>query len=318
MVKSSSGHTQSSEVPKLLILSDGKPGHVNQSIAFARLLDLPFEVRRVYFRNRLCKALSYLFDRAGLSISWLFKAEGDLPQCHAVVSAGSETYYANRVLSRLWGVRSVAIMLPRGYRYGFDLIVAQQHDHPPALDNILTIPVNLSFPEPKGLVSRDGDKPCVSFIIGGSSRHYRMNVAALEKQMQQVFNLFPDADFLVTTSRRTPPEVEAFVDNGPFRYKLIASRQETNPIPDFLAISDYVFVTEDSTSMISEAVCYGKASVEVLTNEDLAQAGKLARYVDLLVDLGCLNKFNGILGSCRRKINLSEPLKLYAERLLWR
>ena len=46
-------HTQGSDVSKLLILSDGKPGHVNQSVAFAKLLDLPFEVRRVSFCNRL-------------------------------------------------------------------------------------------------------------------------------------------------------------------------------------------------------------------------------------------------------------------------
>ena len=51
---------------KALILSDGKPGHVNQSIAFARLLGLDYEVREVSFRNRFCKGLSYLFDRVGI------------------------------------------------------------------------------------------------------------------------------------------------------------------------------------------------------------------------------------------------------------
>jgi mitochondrial fission protein ELM1 len=300
---------QDTVLAKVLILSDGKPGHVNQSIAFARLFDLPFEVRRVSFCNRLCKALSYFFDRLGLTAGWLFKIDGDLPECSVVVSTGSETYYANRVLARSRGWRSVAIMLPRGYRYDFDLIVAQQHDRPPIRDNILTLPVNLSYTEPKGLVAREADKPCVSLIIGGPSRHYRMVIAVLEQQMQQIFDLFPGADFLVTTSRRTPPEVEALLDRVPFRYKVIASRQEVNPIPDFLAISDYVFVTEDSTSMISEAVCFGQANVEILPLAKRGNATKIRRMIGHLQQAGSLHVFDGFYGESHRKLDLQAMLR---------
>ena len=299
---------QGSDVSILLILSDGKPGHVNQSVAFAKLLDLPFEVRRVSFCNRLYKALSYVFSRLGFSAPWLYKVDGDIPSCSVVVSAGSETYYANRVLARSLGVSSVAIMLPRGYRYDFDLIVAQRHDGPPARDNILTLPINLSYPEPKGLVTRSGDKPCVSFVIGGSSRHFRINAAVLERQMQQVFDLFPEADFLITTSRRTSPEVEAMVDKGPFRYKVIASRQEINPIPDFLAISDYVFVTEDSTSMISEAVSFGDSCVEVLPLVKTRKSNKIDRMITLLQKDEYLHVFDGQLGCCQRKFDFESAL----------
>lgn len=301
-------HRQDSDVSKLLILSDGKPGHVNQSVAFAKLLDLPFEVRRVSFCHRLYKAFSYAFSRFGFSAPWLYNIEGDIPNCSAVVSAGSETYYANRVLARSLGVRSVAIMLPRGYRYDFDLIIAQQHDDPPACDNILILPVNLSSPEPKGLVARSGVKPCVSFVIGGSSRHFRMDATVLERQMQQVFDLFPEADFLITTSRRTSPEVEALVDNGSFRFKVIASRQDINPIPDFLMISDYVFVTEDSTSMISEAVSFGGSCVEVLPLVKTGKSNKIDRMITLLQKDEYLHVFDGQLGRCQRKFDFETTL----------
>jgi mitochondrial fission protein ELM1 len=161
----------------LLILSDGKPGHLNQSIAFARLLQRPYQVREVRFVSRLAKACSYPADRLGLTLPGLFRVAEGLPACEAVVSAGSETYYANRVLSKRLQARSVAIMLPRGYRYAFDLIVAQQHDRPSQRDNILVLPVNLSCPEPQGLVAPRDDRPCVSLIIGGTSRHFRIDVA---------------------------------------------------------------------------------------------------------------------------------------------
>lgn len=294
---------------KVLILSDGKPGHVNQSIAFARLLDLDYIVRKVSMRNRFSKALMYLADRCNLSLKGLFNVEGDFPQCPLVVSAGSETYYPNRVLAKAMGARSVAIMLPKGFRYDFDLIVAQQHDQPPERKNILSLPVNLSFPEPQGLVARSNNKQCVSLIIGGSSRHFRIDVNSIEKQMQQIFTLFPGADFMATTSRRTPPEIEALVEQGPFRYKVIASKEQTNPIPDFLAISDYVFVTEDSTSMISEAVSFGKSNVEVLSLNKIGSSGKIERMILSLEQNKYLHVFDGKTDACNKKINLAAYLQ---------
>lgn len=292
----------------VLILSDGKPGHLNQSIAFVRLLDLSFEIRRVAFRSRWHKALSYLFDRLGLYTPDLFRVEGDVPECASVVSAGSETYYANRVLSREAGGRSVAIMLPKGYRYSFDLIVAQQHDRPPVRDNILSLPVNLSCPQPQGLVQRIDERPCVAFIIGGPSRHFHMDAANLERQLRHIFNLFPGADFLATTSRRTPHDVEKLIQSGPFRYRVIASKENVNPVADFLAISDYVFLTEDSTSMVSEAVCFGAANIELIPLAKRSRKNKIAHMMGALENQGCLHVFDGYYGNCHHKIDLDAML----------
>lgn len=295
---------------RILILSDGKPGHLNQSVAFARLLGFDYQIRTVRFRSRGAKALSYLADRLGLQVAALFRCDGDLPECCAVVSAGSETYYANRLIACRLGVPSVAIMLPRGYRYGaFDLIVAQQHDRPPVRPNVLSLLVNLCHVEPQGLVKRSGNAPCVSVIIGGPSRHFRMEAGAIRAQLERIFSLFPGADFLATTSRRTPPEVEALVEGLPFRYRTIYSREPLNPIPDFLAISDYVFVTEDSTSMISEAVSFGRAAVEVLPLPGTGERNKIGRMVGELAAEARLHVFDGTLGDCRRKLDLRSMLE---------
>jgi len=294
---------------KALILSDGKPGHLNQSIAFCKLLGIDYEVHNVRPRGRFCKAFSYLADRVSLYTKSLFDCEGVLPKAQVVVSAGSDTYYANRVIAKSLGARSVAIMLPKGFRYDFDLIVAQEHDQPPMQDNVVVVPVNLSYPEPQGLVQRIEGKTCVSVIIGGSSRHFNMDVERVEKQLRQIYTLFPDADFVATTSRRTPPDVESLVEQEPFRCKVIASKENMNPIPDFLAISDYVFVTEDSTSMISEAVSFGQSCVEVLPLEKIGVSGKIERLVNFLAKDKCLHFFDGRIGSCSKKVNLKHKLQ---------
>ena len=87
---------------RLLILSDGKPGHVNQSIAFAKHLGYDYDICRCGFKTRSAKALSYLADRCGLLLGNLFEVETMTGQYAAIVSAGSETYYANRVLAKSW------------------------------------------------------------------------------------------------------------------------------------------------------------------------------------------------------------------------
>ena len=99
----------------------------------------------------------------------------------------------------------------------------------------------------------------------------------------------------MTTSRRTPPDVEAVVDSFPFDYKLLYSKDHFNPIPAFVKLARTLYVTAESTGMISESCTFGTAEVHVLDNlkpgphkfrrfvEDLAHGGYVdgARKVDL-------------------------------------
>lgn len=294
---------------RLLILSDGKPGHVNQSIAFARHLGCDYDLCQVRFRSRLAKAVSYLLDRCGVLNDRLFRAEPVSGRFAAVVSAGSETYYANKVLSRRLGARSVAIMLPRGYRFDFDLIVAQQHDEPPPLGNLLSVPINLTYIEPQGLVDSQPGQQHIALIIGGDSRHGRLEVDLLRQQVNQVFQLFPDGVFWLTTSRRTPKAVETMLEEFSFSRAVYYSREPINPIPDFLAHSDYLFLTPDSTSMISEAVSFGRACVEILPSASPpVPDSKFARFLNALMDRGCLRMFDGSVGCAAVKIDLGREL----------
>lgn len=299
---------------KLLILSDGKPGHLNQSIAFARHLGFRYDVVEVAFRNRLSKLISYVADACGLRIKALLdlgEVEGEFA---AVVSAGSETYYANKLLAKRLGVKTVAIMLPQGYRYTFDLIIAQQHDDPPLRDNIISLPINLTCAEPQGLVVPQDDRQIVSFIVGGDSKRGQLDVGNLKEQLSQVFSLFPAAVFWLTTSRRTSPEVEEMLREFDWDYALFYAQQKENPIADFLKYSDTVFLTADSSSMISEAVSSGRANIEILgaPGEDF-HSGKLGKMMQRLWSDQCLHAFDGKLGGANHKVRLA-PLLAEAMR----
>ena len=56
----------------VLIISDGKPGHFNQSIAFCKHLGLDYKVLEVAYKSKTHKALSYLLDRLGIYSEALF------------------------------------------------------------------------------------------------------------------------------------------------------------------------------------------------------------------------------------------------------
>lgn len=291
-----------------LILSDGKPGHVNQSIALARHLGRPFETVGVHFRNRPFKLLSYLLDRVGVYLPSLLRLDPPGGEFCAVVSAGSETYYANKVLARRFGVPAVAIMLPRGYRFDFDWIIAQEHDRPPRKENILVLPVNLCRVEPGGIFRPNAGERYIALVVGGPNRVYRYDRDQFRQALDAVFACFPDFRIVVATSRRTPAAIEEEIDRHPFEEKFLYSRNPVNPIPDFLSSCEYVFITADSTSMISEAVTFGRAKIEIIPLPTRKDPGKYDRMIGKLVELGCVHRFDGRPGTADRKIDLAELL----------
>lgn len=294
---------------RLLILSDGKPGHVNQSIAFARHLGYEYDLCPVNFKYRGAKALSYLLDRLGFYSSSLFKAECLMNGYAAVVSAGSGTYYANKTLARQLGCKSVAIMLPKGYRLDFNLIVAQQHDEPPAQANIIRLPINLTYVEPQGIVVPQPGEKYIALIIGGDSQQVKMDIDQLRQQVMKIFALLPEHKVWMTTSRRTPKGVEEMLREFKYERAVFYSREPINPIPDYLQHSDYVFITADSSSMISEAVSFGSSCVEVLPlSGNLPDRSKFTQLIRALSETNCLHLFDEHIGNASEKINLTDIL----------
>ena len=122
-----------------------------------------------------------------------------------------------------------------------------------------------------------------------------------------VFAATPGCERWVTTSRRTSPEAEAVLAEFPFDYTLLFSQDRFNPIPAFVTQCERLFVTADSTGMLSEAVAIGSAAVEILDNLTVA-TGKFARFVDNLCAEGYAHRFDGLPGDARRKVNLAPTL----------
>ncbi len=324
---------------KALILSDGRKGHENQSIAFCELRGLDFCICKIAYANRLLKLCSYALDFFGLYFK-IFKCdfgEGDTAvDCNngsnlnssalnspaasdsinldavpngtnsdavsysanlyaasdrnlnfadfdLFVGAGSTSYYALKFYARRYAKPSIALMYPKGYRKDFSIIIAGAHDRPMPSANLKISPVSLSFSRPQGLYKPQ--RKAVGFIIGGPNSCFEMGDEIL-KQIEDVRAQFADCEFALTTSPRTPRATESALAKLSWDYSVIYSREPVNPIGDFLAQCEWVFISEDSVSMISEAASNGSASVAILSLKRKDAHNKFDDFISALVSSG--------------------------------
>ena len=274
---------------RILIISDGKPGHLNQSIAFCKIKDVSYDILEVKFKSKFHKALSYFFDKLGYYTDFLFtdykKYYGDFYD--AVISAGSGTYYFNKYISKKYNKKAIALMLPKSYKYkDFYYIIAQEHDNPVRLDNILTLPLNLSFPREKAYVKKIEGKKSLAIIIGGDNDVFDMEHELIKDELDDIFEKYPDYLKYITTSRRTSKEIENLINEYKFDYKLIYSEEPNiNPIGDFIAVCDEFFITTDSTSMLSEVRANSNAIINIVDLDYKKENTKYNRLVKIIEDM---------------------------------
>ena len=299
---------------RALILSDGRPGHFNQSIALCRLLGVSFEVVEVSFRSSLARGLSHLFDFFGMhfaSLFWVGDFEGEF---QLVVSAGSRTYYANKVLAAKLGARSVAVLAPRGYRWDYDCLVIPEYDEAVTMPQVVSIPVNLSYIDEQLTVERvaafrkrhpASEKLAWGVIIGGDSSSASMDVGKMSALLDRIELIRDGVELWVTTSPRTPVAVETDLRKRSIDFLHLYSEEAYNPIPAFVQLCDRLFVTGDSTAMLSECVTAGTSSVDVLQVAKMTKA-KQHRFVRFLADRGSVAIFGEGDGPAMEKVDLSE------------
>ena len=298
---------------KALILTDGKAGHENQTKAFVSALGLDADIIKVEFKNSFAKALSYVAGVFPIGFTRLLYKSlplGAAKDYKLVAGTGSGVFHAVRSLAKAFGIKSAVVLYPRGYSLSsFDCILAPGFDNPADKPNIVRLPANFvnndaAFYE-KGIESFKlrhtlSGKRAIAVIIGGPNGASTMTDKWVKKSLDEIFSAHEGSEFWVTTSRRTPADVEAVVDTFPWDYKLIYSRDKFNPIPAFVMLADKLYVTAESTGMLSEACSRGTAEVHALDNLK-PDRSKFRRFLEQL-------KAAGYIGG-RRKVDFSSSIE---------
>ena len=202
---------------KVLILTDGKAGHENQSKAFARALGCACDLVEVHFKSAFHKALSYLFDHLGIHTLSLFANHEPRTANHdyaAVLGTGSGTFYAAKALARKLGVKCGVVLYPRGYRIAsFDCVLAPAFDRPPPAPNVVTIPVNLVASDEAFYAAgteafraryTPSDKPAVAVIVGGPNKCSTLTADWMRAQLDQIFATYKPTSHEPRTANHEP------------------------------------------------------------------------------------------------------------------
>lgn len=285
----------------ILILSDGKTGHLRQSEALARIaadylsrnkgVEAKIHIVKVEFKNGrggYMTALAGLLPgkwagtralRKHLSESSYTAITALTPDL--IISCGSSTAAVNLIASKDSGARSVVIMKPGllGTR-SFDLCVIPEHDNPPGRPNVVVTKGALNLINKEYLAACGKDlaelapeilaaRPIIGVLLGGDAKGFVLDAGLAERVLDEIKSAAErlNAGILVTTSRRTSRTVEnAVKDNlkGESRCKALIIANERNydfALGGILDKSDVVVISPESMSMVSEAVSSGKGVV---------------------------------------------------------
>ncbi|MDA3057046.1 mitochondrial fission ELM1 family protein [Campylobacter sp. VBCF_05 NA6] len=292
---------------RALIFTDGRKGHESQSVAFCELKGLDFELCKVGYKNKILKILSYFLDFLGLKFK-IFECENKIfANFDIFVGAGSVTYYPLKYCAAKFGKKSVALMYPKGYKKDFSLIFANAHDTTQTAPNVVILPTNLNLSKTGNFYTPK--KSAIGFVIGGPNASFDMSSEICDI-VEEIKAKFPRHEYALTTSPRTPRDIEAQFERANFDFSVIYSKNQINPIGDFLEGCEWIFITQDSVSMISEAVCNGRANVAVLTLPRKNSHNKFDDFIANLTQNECLRIYakNSELKPTK-KINLSQILQ---------
>nr|WP_305793177.1 mitochondrial fission ELM1 family protein [Sedimenticola hydrogenitrophicus] len=268
-------------------LTDGKPGHENQSLGLSNALARQLAVTR------------YDIPAGGRLTTWThwlsghFPAGEGLPPPDLIIGAGHQTHLALLAARRASGGRAVVIMKPSLPRGLFDLCVIPEHDNVSGANVFVTrgvmnsVAPGRSAPGAKAVhgetVGR-GDTEQTLLLLGGPSRHYVWQDEQVVTQVAAIVRQQPGERFLLSDSRRTPTGCMEKITALRLANLDLIPWQQTGPgwVAEQLGLSRAVWVSEDSVSMVYEAITSG-AAVGLITLER-GRPDRISRGVQWLID----------------------------------
>ncbi len=254
--------------------SDAKAGHDSQSRGLVAAL-----ARCVPLR---CHELGVVAPaRAGRW--WLlgrFPGAENLPAPDLLIGAGHATHLSIMAARRARGGRSVVLMKPSLPRACFDLCVVPAHDGVRPGAGVLVTEGALTAVRP----GRDRDADSGLIVIGGPSRHVRWDDADILRQVETLLERRRKSRWSVTTSRRTPAALTGELCRlYPHQCRpLVATPPDW--LPAQLARAGEVWVSQDSVSMIYEALSAG-ARVGLL-QVPVRRGARIGRALERLLAAG--------------------------------
>jgi mitochondrial fission protein ELM1 len=248
---------------KALLLTQGMHGMISQVEGLAKALNLDYKHQTIEL-----KTLWNYIPPKFTPITENILSKKFICDAKVIISCGRKSVIPSIALKKKFGkdIFNIHIQDPKVALSNFDLVVCPKHDGLNG-ENILQttgaihylstqeIKRNLDYLE----IDR-ANKKMVAFIIGGPNNYYDFSEKEIDKVFSKIKILFSSDKYkiIVIPSYRTPKEIIEKANNVFGHDHLVIRSVDKKAYLSALSQADYIVVTCDSTSMISEAAVTGK------------------------------------------------------------
>jgi mitochondrial fission protein ELM1 len=269
---------------------DGKPGHEKQTQALIEGLHRYANIS-VHTIDVTRNAVERICDRV---LKNPVKHTTNLPSPDLIIGAGHRTHLPMLTARASRGGKVVVLMKPSLPLDWFDLVIAPAHDQLGSRYNLLTSSTVLA----PGLEC-EPDLGRGLILVGGHNKHFHWSSPQLSCSIDQIVEQYPDVNWQLTTSRRTPADF--FVTP---RKNLVSHDCKALPsdwLAREMAMAGYVCVTVDSASMVAESL-NSKAKTIVLPMRTKHKNNKLQVSIERLAEFGYLDLWQTKQGSNKNSL----------------
>ncbi|MDO5542435.1 MAG: ELM1/GtrOC1 family putative glycosyltransferase [Acinetobacter sp.] len=262
----------------IVYVSDGKAGHRSQALGLFKAMQKQINIELTFEEI----SIDHL---PLLSLLTAYKK-----QKHSAVSqppdyifgVGSHTQLRVLLMGKVFPcAKTVILMKPNFPLSWFDHVVIPEHDGVPERANVIVTQgaLNPIENEQRHIANR------ILIALGGSSKRHIWNADKVMSAIQQIVQQNIQCDIILTSSRRTPADFLATVIQQSFASQLQIFPVEETPqgwIFKEMQKAEAVWVTEDSVSMIYEALTAG-CKVGII-QIDRAKEDRITHSVQHLID----------------------------------
>jgi hypothetical protein len=286
------------------VISEGHAGAENQCLGLAETLGCQTDVKRIKVGApwKWLPAQCWLNPLNG----WGFGGDRFAPPWpDLAISCARKPGGIAAAIRKASGGKTFTVHIqdPRLPAARFDLIAVPEHDQLRG-ENVIVTRGSLHRVTPARLSEAAArfapllahlPRPLLAVLIGGANRHFRytsQRISELTAQLATTAKAY-GAGLALTPSRRTESQHLALLREGlADTPHLLWEGQGENPYYGLLALADYIAVTSDSVSMLSEACATGKP---VYVIEIAAGSPRWERFQQGLYADGIARPFDGKL-----------------------
>ncbi|WP_312968842.1 ELM1/GtrOC1 family putative glycosyltransferase [Acinetobacter gerneri] len=237
----------------IVYVSDGKAGHRSQALGLYKAMQRQ-SAEDVTFEEVSIEKL----DIFSLLISVFKHSNSSISQApDFIFGVGSHTQLRVLLLGKIYSKAKTVILMKPNFPFSwFDYAIIPEHDDVQASAQVITTKgaLNPIVNEQRHQSNR------ILIALGGSSKRHQWNNEKVLDAIKKIVYENTRSEIILTTSRRTPNEFLLSLKSQEYANKLSIFPVEETPqgwIFEEMQKAEAVWVTEDSISMIFEALTAG-------------------------------------------------------------